>query len=514
MRQAVKEIRDICESDLVSFARLVNPRRLYGEIHERVFRWLEDETDDNQLVLLPRGHMKSHMMAVWCAWWVTKHPDTSIMYISATSGLAEDQLYAIKGMMDSRVYKRYWPEMLDVEEGKRERWSATAISVDHPNRKDELIRDPTIRTAGLTTNTTGYHADIIVSDDVVVPENAYTEEGRRKTAAAMSQMSSIKNAGGMIKACGTRYHPNDQYQIWKEQQEALYNEDDEIISYKAIWDILEEVVELDGAFLWTREARADGVRFGFNRRVLARIYAEYTDKAQYYAQYYNNPNDPDSNRVDKTRFQYYDQRHLQQRIGTWFFKEKKLNVSASVDFAFSLSSKSDYTAIVVIGIDSIGDIYVLDMIRFKTDKISRLYEEIIAMQSKWQFRKIRAEVTAAQGMIVNDIKQRFKDNGVLIKVDEHRPTRHTGSKEERIAAVLEPRYQQLGIWHYRGGYTPVLEEEILLTRPQHDDLVDALAAGVEIAVKPRASHKSTNKVVPFQSSYNRRFGGYGTTMRK
>ena len=181
VQSKIDQIRTKAEKDLFYFAKLVNPQYQYGDIHKEVFKWLSKEHQDlNQLILLPRGHLKSHCMAVWCTWWVTKHPDTTILYISATSTLAEDQLYAIKGILDSEIHRRYWPEMIKPDEGKREKWSATAISLDHPKRKLEGIRDATIRTAGLTTNTTGWHADVIVPDDVVVPDNAYTEEGRRK----------------------------------------------------------------------------------------------------------------------------------------------------------------------------------------------------------------------------------------------------------------------------------------------------------------------------------------------
>lgn len=508
-----QEIREAAEASLLTFAKLVNPMRIYGEIHERVFRFLEKEGNDlNQLIMLPRGHQKSHCLAVWAAWWVTRNPDTTILYISATAQLAEDQLYAIKCILDSPVYRRYWPEMLDQDEGRRSKWSTTAINVDHPTRAKEMVRDNTIRTAGLTTNTTGWHADVIIADDVVVPDNAYTEEGRRKTAAAMSQMSSIKNAGGMIKAAGTRYHPSDQYSIWMSQEEALYNEKDEISGYVPVWEVMEEVVEIDGVFTWPREARTDGKRFGFDRKVLSRIFAEYTDKTQFYAQYYNNPNDPDSNRVDRSRFQYYDQKFLRQESGYWFFKEARLNVYAGVDFAFSLSKKSDYTAIVVIGVDSTNDIYVLDIDRFKTDKISEYYERLLAMYNKWGFKKLRAEVTTAQQIIVNDLKQKFKEGGISLKIDEFRPNRNQGSKEERIAAVLEPRYQQQAIWHYRGGYTPVLEDEMLLARPPHDDIVDTLASIVEIAQKPRTREREAPTNNNFAVTYNKRFGGFGTTM--
>lgn len=508
-----QEIREAAEASLLTFAKLVNPQRIYGEIHEKVFRFLEKEGNNlNQLIMLPRGHQKSHCLAVWSAWWVTKHPDTTVLYISATAQLAEDQLYAIKCILDSPVYRRYWPEMLDQDEGRRSKWSTTAINVDHPTRAKEMVRDNTIRTAGLTTNTTGWHADVIIADDVVVPDNAYTEEGRRKTAAAMSQMSSIKNAGGMIKAAGTRYHPGDQYSIWMGQEEALYNEQDEITGYLPVWEIMEEVVEVDGVFTWPREARPDGKRFGFDRQVLSRIFAEYSDKTQFYAQYYNNPNDPDSNRVDRSRFQYYDQKYLRQEAGYWFFKEARLNVYAGVDFAFSLSKKSDFTAIVVIGVDSTNDIYVLDIDRFKTDKISDYYERLLAMHNKWGFKKLRAEVTTAQQIIVNDLKQKFKEGGVSLKIDEFRPSRHQGSKEERIAAVLEPRYQQQAIWHYRGGYIPVLEDEMLLARPPHDDIVDTLASIVEIAQKPRERVRERSSTNEFSTGYNKRFGGFGTTM--
>ena len=507
------EIREAAEASLLVFARLIQPTHIYGELHEKVFRFLEKEGNNlNQLILLPRGHKKSNCLAVWSAWWVTKHPDTTVLYISATAQLAEDQLYAIKCIFDSPVYRRYWPEMLDNDEGKRSKWSTTAINVDHPLRKSEMIRDNTIRTAGLTTNTTGWHADIIVADDIVVPDNAYTEDGRRKTASAMSQMSSIKNAGGMIKAAGTRYHPNDQYALWLEQEEAIYDDKDEVISHTPVWETMEEVVEIDGVFLWPREARPDGKRFGFDRKVLSRIYAEYTDKTQFHAQYYNNPNDPESNRVDRSRFQYYDQKYLVQEGGYWYFKEKRLNIYAGIDFAFSLSKKSDYTAIVVVGVNEDNDIYVLDIDRFKTDKISEYYDRLMAMHNKWQFRKLRAEVSVAQQIIVNDLKQKFKEGGVSLKIDEFRPNRVQGSKEERIAAVLEPRYQQQAIWHYRGGYIPVLEDEMLLSRPAHDDVVDCLASIVEVAQKPRTKKIERTNIVDFKQTYNKRFGGFGTTL--
>ena len=167
MPQQAKDVRQAAMDDLFTFARLINPQRVYGEIHKDVCKWLQSNNDQNQLLLLPRAHMKSHLVAVWCAWWVTKHPETTILYISATAELAEKQLYDIKNILTSRIYTRYFPDMINPEEGKREKWAVSKIAVDHPKRKSEGVRDWTVATAGLTTNTTEWHADVIVADDVV-----------------------------------------------------------------------------------------------------------------------------------------------------------------------------------------------------------------------------------------------------------------------------------------------------------------------------------------------------------
>jgi hypothetical protein len=508
-KSKIDQIRTKAEANLFFFAKLVSPRRQYSKVHEEVFNWLSKENIDlNQLLLLPRGHMKSHCLAVWCAWWITKHPETTILYISATSTLAEDQLYAIKGILDSNIYKRYWPDMINPEEGKREKWASTAISVDHPERKLEGVRDPTIRTAGLTTNTTGWHADVIVPDDVVVPDNAYTEEGRRKCAAAMSQLSSIKNAGGLVKACGTRYHPKDQYSVWKSQVEPIYDDNEELIGEQPIWEIMERVVEIDGEYLWPRESRSDGKQFGFDTRILGRIKAEYTDKTQFFAQYYNNPNDIETQKIGRESFQYYDPKFLEQKDGYWFFKDRKLNVYAAIDFAFSISKKADYTALVTIGVDRDNNIYVLEVDRFKTaGKISVYFEHILKAFLKWEFRKLRVEVTVAQASIANELKENYiKPNGLAIKIDEHRPSRHEGNKEERIDAVLEPRYANLQVWHTKSGMCNLLEEELMMAKPPHDDIKDALAAAVDIAVPPKGNF-SGHRTIQNNVITHSRFGG-------
>lgn len=521
MPEQAKEVRERALNDLNFFARLVNPGYVYGNVHREIYNWMQDYSlfgmegtqgakTSNKLIMLPRAHLKSHMVATWCAWMVTRHPEVTLLYVSATAELAITQLYAVQNILTSGPYARYFPEYVNPQEGKREKWSSTAIMLDHPKRKKEGIRDATIKTAGLTTNTTGWHADIIVSDDLVVPENAYTEDGRESVLRKASQFTSIRNSGGFTMACGTRYHPNDIYTTWKEQIYPVYDDNGVMIEKAPVWEIKEYVVEEDGVFIWPRRVREDGKAFGFDIRELARIEAEYADRVQFYAQYYNNPNDPGSNRLSAENFQYYNQRLLRGEYGTWRYNGKRLNIYAAVDFAFSLNKKADWTAIVVVGVDGDGMYYVLDIDRFKTDKIVDYFDHIRDLHSKWNFKKLRAEVTVAQDVVVNTIKDYIRQDGLTLAVDKYRPNRHEGSKEERIAAALEPLYDDMRVYHFEGGWTDQLEEELVQARPKHDDVKDALASAVSIAIKPKGgTRKNVNEFLGIGApgKTRSRFGG-------
>lgn len=506
------EIRERALADLYFFACLVNPGYVYGNIHKEIYKWLQDYTlfgdaDSNKLIMLPRAHLKSHMVATTVAWIVTRHPEVTILYLSATADLAETQLYAIKNIFESDVYQRFFPEYIKPEVGLREKWTSWRISIDHPERKKQSPRDATISSAGLTTNTTGWHADIIVADDLVIPENAYTENGRADVAAKASQFTSIRNPGGFTIACGTRYHPSDVYGLWKEQTFDVFNDEGEIADKLPVWDIKEYAVEQDGLFLWPRTVRKDGKVFGFDRNVLSRIRAEYEDITQFYAQYYNDPNDPSSDRISRDKFQYYDRRKLKKEGSHWFYGGNRLNIYAAVDFAYSLSKAADFSTIAVVGVNADGDYFVLDIDRFKTNKTIDYFNHVRDMHSNWKFKLLRAEVTAAQEVIVEALKDHIREAGMTIAIDKARPNRTEGSKEERIAAALEHLYDSNRVWHFEGGWTPQLEEELVQQRPKHDDIKDALAAAITIAVKPFRSPLTGISDFLGTTTSKSRFGG-------
>jgi hypothetical protein len=206
----LEQIKLAAESDLVTFIKLVAPEQVLGQCHEDVCNWwTRPDSKSHQLLLFPRDHGKSRLIAYRVAWELTKDPTLRILYISATANLAEKQLGFIKGILTSETYRRYWPDHVNADEGKRARWTNSEIALDHPLRKKENVRDPSVFTGGLTTSLTGMHCDIAVLDDVVVYENAYTGEGRNKVKSQYSLFSSIEGADAKEWVVGTRYHPAD-----------------------------------------------------------------------------------------------------------------------------------------------------------------------------------------------------------------------------------------------------------------------------------------------------------------
>src|SRR5258708_4415116 len=336
----LQEARDLhrleAEVDFIKFIEIVQPFRLLGNIHRKVISWwTRSEAHNHQLLLLPRDHMKSALIGLRVAWELTRDPTLRILYISSTSNLAIKQLKFIKDILTCDNYRALWPDMIIQEEAKREKWTEKEISVDHPARREHYIRDPSIFTAGLTSNIVGMHCDIAVLDDVVVESNAYTEEGREKVEDQYSYLSSVEGVNSKEWVVGTRYHPKDLYSKLLALQVDEFDEQGDKIGEEALYEVygedkegnldlrkiqVESIGDGTGQFLWPRQQRFDGKWFGFNAKVLAQKRSQYINRTHYRAQYYNDPHDVESSPIKRDLFQYYDQNFLSHRDGKWFFK--------------------------------------------------------------------------------------------------------------------------------------------------------------------------------------------------
>ena len=497
-------IRTLCEESFYDYIRTVAPYAVMGQVHKDFCEFLQHNPDHASylLGLLPRGHRKSFIIGMYCCWRIMKNPAITILYYSSTTDLAEKQLRSIKQTLESKLHQKLWPDLIDPVEGNRDKWSSSEICVDSPIRTKEGIRDSTVATAGLTTTTTGAHADLIILDDLVEPNNN-NPAGRKLVEERYSQMQSILNAGGMIVAVGTRYDPKDLYDHLINTYEEQYDHEGNLIGKKRSWSVFQREVEKDGEFLWPRTKRADGKAFGYNMQELARIKGSYIDKSQFYAQYYNDPNRIGASKYSNN-FVYYEKEKLQEAGGKWTIAGKRLNLFAAIDFAYSLSDSADSSCIAVIGETADKLYYIIELDRFKTDRIQDYFEHVSRLHSKYHFRKLRGEATVAQSVIVKYMKDKLASQGTPLQIEEYKPTR---DKEERMNAVLRPLYEEGRIFHYRGGNCELLEAELLAAKPEHDDIKNAVADAIEIATPPFEVFTGA-----FKRLTQKRYGLFGGTI--
>lgn len=500
-----KQIQSLALENFNAYISLVAPYLQLGDCHKELADILSDESKTHMLVLYPRAHLKSKMMALYTAWRITCDPVLTILYASATATLAQAQLFDVKRLLDCPTSTKYFPELLmGKTDGMREKWSQEAINVEHPIRKKKGIRDNTIAIAGAGKNITGLHFDMLILDDITAPGtdvDPWTQGGRDKCETWASLAASILNAGGQIKAVGTRYHPKDIYGSLKSITVPVMDENHNVVDEVPMYTVMENVVERDGEYLWPRRQAPDGKFYGFDPEQLAKIKAQYIDQSQFFAQYYNDPSDPDNRKIDPASFQYYEKNQLQNISGYWYLDGKRLDVYASMDIAASIAKTADYTALVVVGVDEEGFRYVLDIQRYKTDKISKMSEMLFSSYAKWRFKKFRIETNAAQGLVAKQLQNEMRVKGAIFQWDMQSNRKE---KHFRIMSMLEPLYAQKIIWHYKGGNTEFLEDELVATKSPHDDVSDALASCMEIIPMKivRRRNKNKNKVVS-----HKRFGG-------
>ena len=503
-----REIRELAFDNFEAFIRLVAPFQLLAHCHISLCKWIRKFNHENKLLLWPRDHGKSRMAAFYTCWEIIRDPATTIIYASATAEKAEEQLRFIKNILDSKIVKRYFPNLLKDDEGRREAWNKTFIIIDHPYRKQQGVIDATLMTCGLEKTITGKHCKRLILDDIVVPENN-SEIGRRDVNGWAAQAASIMSSDSSMLVVGTRYHPRDAYQIMMDMEAHIPIKDENgetTTESEHMFVVNMANVETDGEFLWPRTQRKDGQWFGFNDRILARkraVYEANNEIVQFYAQYYNDPNDKSAAPISRELFNYYEKDALEQSLGAWTIDGRICYTYAAVDLATSKSGSADYTVITVGAIDTIGNRYVLAIDRYKTDKISVTQEKLREHFIKYKYKKLRIEAVAGFKLVAQDLADNLIDAGIRVPVDLYTPSPNE-AKAARINNILEPLYQAQAVYHYRGGNCQILEDELVSVNPLNDDTKDSWAMCVDLMTIPIVRRQAQNKRRVF---FHPRFGG-------
>lgn len=180
------------------------------DLHLSIATWLGElwmRGEKRALLQAFRASGKSSLVGLFSAWLLTRDPDLRILVLSAESGLATKMARNIRTIIEKHSLTR------PLIPAKTREWASHKFTV---NRQANW-RDPSVWSAGIHSNITGARADIIICDDVEVPNTCDTADARTALRARLAETEFILNPGGMMLYIGT---PHCYETIYADQPES------------------------------------------------------------------------------------------------------------------------------------------------------------------------------------------------------------------------------------------------------------------------------------------------------
>jgi len=413
---------------------------------------------NKKLMLIPRGHLKSTLITVgYSLLRIAQNPNIRILIANATYDMACSFLSQIKKHIMYNPTFREWYGDLSTNAQK---WSENMITI--PKTTNFSKKEATVTTYGMGGNLVSQHYDLIIGDDLINRDFINTQEQITKTILFYKDSLDLLEPTGQFIIIGTRWADSDLYG-W------LMDKGNPEQTYKS-FDFM--VKQAYTGNLETGENLSILFPDKFTPDVLKTLKME-KGPIEFSAQYMNEPLPQESAKFKVDWFK----RTLEDEL-----RVREINYFTMVDPAIGQRKESDKTAIVTIGVDQYNNWFVRNIIwgQFLPNEIiDRIF---------WNFEafhplKIGVELTAYQKSLQYALIDEMRRRNIFLPIVELKAER---SKMERIEGLV-PRYANGTIFHLE--QCPFIEqlEEELMRYPvgKHDDIIDALAYGLQIAHQAR-----------------------------
>ena len=154
-----------------------------------------------------RGFGKSFVAVAYAVWTWYWNPNKKVLLVSASQGFSKDlSTFAFQII-------RSVPGLAFLDCEGRERHSKICFDVG-PAVAD---KQPSCVALGITGQITGNRADVIIADDVEVPNNSDTQAAREKLAVAIMEFAAVIKPGGQIVYLGTPQNETSIYTLLPER---------------------------------------------------------------------------------------------------------------------------------------------------------------------------------------------------------------------------------------------------------------------------------------------------------
>ena len=207
--------------------------------------------------------------------------------------------------------------------------------------------------------------------------------------------------------------------------------------------------------------------------------------AAFEQEFQNEPLDSEARIFREETFAYYTTEDI---------ASKQLATYGFIDLAISEKQTADYTALVTIGVDEMGKIYVLDYVRRRMP-IGAQVQACFHAYDRWEHTALGVEVIAYQRAFKQLLDVESAKTSRWIPTVEVRPDVDKVRRISTLAPLIER-----GDLLFRREQTELVDELRHFPKAPHDDLADALHGAVNVARRQAVG------VIEFRTVVHRRVG--------
>ena len=164
--------------------------------HKQIMEFLVRQLSGDKhrgLLMAFRHSGKSTVVGIFAACALYMNPSTRILILSAEMSLASRMVAHIRNILENH------PRCVDLIPDVKKEWSSTRITINRPIG----IREPSVICQGITGNITGMRADLIICDDVEVPNTSNTPAKRANLRERLRELDFILSPSGAMIYIGT-----------------------------------------------------------------------------------------------------------------------------------------------------------------------------------------------------------------------------------------------------------------------------------------------------------------------
>jgi hypothetical protein len=183
-------------------------------IHHKMAKWLQaswDKGNRRLLLMAFRASGKSTIVGLFSAWLLLQDPDLRILVLAADASLARKMVRDVRKILEKHPLT---PHLLP---SKIDQWASNRFTIE----RQKQLRDPSMLGMGVTSNITGSRADIIIYDDVEVPNTCASVEKREALRLRLQESNFILVPDGMQLYVGT---PHSYFSIYADSVREEINE--------------------------------------------------------------------------------------------------------------------------------------------------------------------------------------------------------------------------------------------------------------------------------------------------